>query len=458
MRGAGALLLLAILESVNGETYNFADAAVPGARSLNVIYKFHVQGSEWSSEPVANMFFKDVKLITNPDDAAAPVASALAGYQSVEIMLVKENDYGKAVGSLAFCSYQGRFVAETGGPFMNMTATEAVSTATLPVTSPGIYLLIITNCGDLAGLALRGNLALKHDWGLLTPLEKGAEGLYGLGVCFYVACLVCWTWACSKYYTQLFLLQKGIFVTLVICCVEAVAWWAFFQDRNTNGGFPRHLFTVAGLASAYKMVAMFYSIISNPSKGVHADQGISFAIHLLPMLFLIFKFHHSVVEFLRHGYAIPFWEVLLSAAPAVVMGLVLALLAIHRLSRYIESLEEEKDQAEQVKMYRRLKGLVFLMSLVSAGILAAEVFDVATIMHQTWMFQSAVTHGIPQMCFAGSLLVAMFFSWPSGDLQGYAYDNTENAGNVAIGMPMEEEDETMELGNRTPSEKLGAVE
>mmetsp|Transcript_6922 Transcript_6922/g.15773 ORF Transcript_6922/g.15773 Transcript_6922/m.15773 type:complete len:464 (-) Transcript_6922:48-1439(-) len=456
--GWGVLLILATcLQSVSAETFALADASIPNAHSLNVVYKFYVKGTPPTSQNAVD--FKNVRIILSPDDPEAPPASSLGRYNGLQIFVMPQADFEAATASRAFCTEQGYFVSETAKSFTNLTATDEKRDKSEILQDAGVHYLIISNCGALGGLAMRGTVAIKpaQDNSFLSPLESGAMGIYACAFLFYLVAFLSWGWACIQLREQTMMLQKGILITLGICCLESASWWLFFKDRSDSGDFSRRFFTAAALASSYKLVAIFYSVITNPGKGVHSDQGISFLMHLLPMLFLIFNFNHTIVQYLRHGYLISFFDVFISAAPAVVMGIVLLLVAVRQVSGFIETLEREKDQESKVGMYRYLKGVIFFAAIASAFMMSSQVLDIPATTSAMWAFEATVMHGLPQLVFMLCITLIMIKSWPSADLQGYAYEKQDKGD--TIGVPgIDDEDDVEVAGTAVEGKGLVAAE
>eukprot|EP00405_Crypthecodinium_cohnii_P016184 CAMPEP_0206451954 /NCGR_PEP_ID=MMETSP0324_2-20121206/19653_1 /ASSEMBLY_ACC=CAM_ASM_000836 /TAXON_ID=2866 /ORGANISM="Crypthecodinium cohnii, Strain Seligo" /LENGTH=434 /DNA_ID=CAMNT_0053921943 /DNA_START=259 /DNA_END=1563 /DNA_ORIENTATION=+ len=434
---------------------------MPGARSLQTLYKFHIEGEPGSDgQPVAQVYFKDLVLQVDPKAADKPAEESLLQYNGMQVLLIKESDFSTAVDTTKFCTWKGQFIAANAPKtFTNFTIRAEIGSHSDPVLTAGTYILVISNCGTLKGLSVKGFVAVQHPWGYLPALEKGSKSFYMVCMGIYGFALFCWTLVCLKWWGQLFVLQKGLWLTLVFCFSESIAWWLFFQVRNDTGDFPRLVFLFAALSSIYKLVTSFYAITSSPAKGADADAGLSLGLHSLLMLYLVFQFHFKVIECLRHGFAITSTVVIVSALPVAIVGTILMVVAFRKISGYVDDLKNERDVPDKVKLYQRLQGLLCFASLAGACAMLLDVFDPTANSMENWKMHPLVADGLPQGIFGIVMLCMMLIAFPTSELQGYTYVPQVQQGET-MGAPASiwDDDDDEEIANPTEGKKLVAVE
>jgi len=435
------------LPGVRAQVFDFADVPAPGSHTLQTHYYFHVrapQGPGQDIEPAATVHFKNLRLVANQNDPKPPSAQSIVEYKGVQVSVSLDEDFKAAMDPTHFCSRaadvstgaakaEGQLVLKIqGSDVASFIVSGDSGSSEQLLRKSGLYVLVLTNCGDMDGISVLGSVEVKNAWGFLPAIDRGKQALYGFVVAFYLSVGVIWTLLCLRWWKSLLHVQKGILLTISFCISESVAWWCFFQVRNSTGGFPPFVFLLATLSSIWKTVAGFYAIMTDPSRGAE-DAGISVQTHALLMLYLVLQFHLKVIMSFRHGFALTLTTVLLSALPVFVVGAIMLVSVYHKVNSFVEMLQGEKAE-HKILLYQRLQGLVLFAGFFLSIAVVLEIFDPTTADMATWDFHFVVSDGIPQGSFACVLLAAMFFACPSQDMQGYEYVQQSQDGAV-IGAP-----------------------
>lgn len=304
----------------------------------------------------------------------------------------------------------------------------------------GMYILWLSNCGDMSNGVLSGSISVKNPYGYLPGNQYHKMPFYGcLGILYLVLGII-WLILSIWWWKQLFSIHVCIADVILLSLAESVLWYAFFADWNSTGILARPLFGAAVFCSVVKS-AFSYVLILVASLGWGVTQpNLSFStrirIFLIWLAYVVCGIIREVVLIYWNYQTFPFWMVLLSILPlSVFNGIIFAWIFL-ALSSLIKNLEQER-QHDKLTVFRRL--WFILISSVVAAILSflCQIYSFShhsTFWKYEWLFADGVSHIIFLV-----VLVAIVYLWaPHAHSQRYVYsqqiDNVEtDKPNVVIG-------------------------
>eukprot|EP00929_Paragymnodinium_shiwhaense_P027406 TRINITY_DN16094_c0_g1_i4.p1 TRINITY_DN16094_c0_g1~~TRINITY_DN16094_c0_g1_i4.p1 ORF type:complete len:349 (-),score=20.33 TRINITY_DN16094_c0_g1_i4:207-1253(-) len=266
---------LAIL--AQAELYRFDDALVPGPLSLDGVYYFYVRPTAGDSfDGAAKIVMNDLRIQPTADGDL----STLTKYEGVQLSILPHQPFLEQVNSTHFCCTaqdvqsgtcpaKERFMLPPGlAAYVHTLSTTASSgIAKEKQLSPGTYILVVTNCGNVEGATISGAIGLQSTYGYLPGYEYPKMSFYFLLICLHILLMTSWFTALCAKWDLTSDIQLLLSVVLVLSAAEAVLHYTKLDNWNTEGTVSRVLNYLAIGSTVLKCIST-YSIMILLSLGL----------------------------------------------------------------------------------------------------------------------------------------------------------------------------------------------
>lgn len=470
VRGGHVTFVASLLMLAQGQIYKFDEDEAPAPKSLQTMHAFYVYshadapdqslGYPFVSFQSFKGTFKD-KSIQSGD------------YQSVQVSILPYSKFWQQVDRHKFCSDRVdvslKVAKQTDQLLVKSTniteATRYIHTvpftgSSLPTDSQariretGIYMLGLSNCGDVRGITVSGRVTVKNAYGFLPANEYRKMPFYGWLALAYTVLAFTWTTFSLRWWRELFTLHYCIAAVLILGLIEAFAWFAFFKDWNYFGVRSRILFILAIMSTVVKSVFSYMlALVASLGWGVtrpYLDRSTLLKVQGLTVLYIILDFLRQTVLSFRHSHTLTVTFVAFCLLPVAVINGVIFHWIFTELSNLIETLKE-RNQTEKLHIFQRMWTLIVVALTTAAIALLFQIFDLSrsinTRWHYEWFFADAVAHIIFFLVVA-----AMMYLWaPHMHSKRYAYSQAST-------QPDEESQAVANPDNVLADEDLGEEE
>lgn len=295
----------------------------------------------------------------------------------------------------------------------------------MDIRETGMYILWVSNCGNVNGAVVSGSIVVKNPYGFLPGNEYHKMPFYGwLGI-LYMALAGIWLSLSIWWWKELFSIQNCIAGVILLGLVESFLWYAFFADWNSSGNHSRPLFTASVFSSVAKS-AFSYMLVLVASLGwgvtrPYLDDWSHNRIRLICVVYVGLGVIREVVLSYSDSQNLALWLVLICLLPVALINGVIFYWVFTALSNLIETLRERR-QSEKLIVFQRLWCVLILTMGVATVFLLYQIFSLShngTSWRREWLFTDGVSH----ILFFFVLVVMMYLWAPHKHSQRYAYSH-----------------------------------
>jgi len=311
--------------------------------------------------------------------SATRTDASLPSYQSVQLTILKYRDLWRAIDPNHFCS-SGLDVLENRATAIghlqlglnllaNANADVYLHTVRFPTASPpihhekrivnktGVYILVISNCGDFREAMVEGTIVVKNAYGFLPGNEYHKLPFYGWFALAYVGLAVIWMSLSIRWWKELFNIQNCIAAVIMLGLFEAFMWYVFYKTWNGQGVRGKTVFILATLLTVVK-AAFSYMLVLVAALGwgvtkPFLDRPLVLKIVVLCFFHIVLNFIRETVLSFRHSHTLPLAFVLLCLLPVSLINGPIFYWVFTALSSLMETLKEH-GQTEKLMPFRRL--------------------------------------------------------------------------------------------------------
>jgi hypothetical protein len=372
---------------------------------------------------------------------------ALENYKGIQITVLRHSDVNAYIDLTKLCSdkfdvnmgrtpstgmlllrQEEKYSNKSGQAWQLSVPFHGNSTYTREaVDRTGIYMLLVSNCGDMKGVVINGRMKLHHAYGYLPGNEYPKMTFYGWLVLAYVGLTVVWAALSIRWWSQLFRIHGCISVVLLFGVGESVLWNVFYHDWNIVGRQTDRgtiLFVIALLFTVLKSTCSYMLVlVASLGWGVTKPQLANSTIckiSVLCILYIGLAFTREVVLSFRHSHSIPAHLVLTVFAPISLLNAIIFCWIFTALGRLMETLKQEK-QTEKFQLFLTLFAVLIAAIGVATLALMVEVYNLSRPPQAVWKHQWILTDAVSHLLFL-LVLVAMMYLWaPHSESQRYAY-------------------------------------
>jgi len=299
--------------------------------------------------------------------------------------------------------------------------------AKMKIEETGMYILWLSNCGNVSSGVLSGSVVVKNPYGFLPGNEYHKMPFYGwLGILYMMlACI--WLSLSVWWWRELFSIQNCIAGVILLGLVESFLWYGFFSDWNSAGNHSKILF-IASVFSSVAKSAFSYMLILVASLGwgvtrPYLDEWGHNRIWAVCALYVGLGVIREVVLTYRDTQSLALWVVLICFLPVSILNGIIFYWVFMALSTLMETLKERR-QREKLVVFQRLWFILVLSLGIATVTLLYQIFSLShhnTSWKHDWLFTDGVSHILFFM-----VLVAMMYLWaPHKHSQRYAYSQAE---------------------------------
>mmetsp|Transcript_67551 Transcript_67551/g.162172 ORF Transcript_67551/g.162172 Transcript_67551/m.162172 type:complete len:540 (-) Transcript_67551:63-1682(-) len=452
---AAACWELLWLTPASAQIHSIEGEEMPAPRTMHFLYTFYIYGREDAPErnddgTAPYVQFMKVKLSsTNPERSDASMET----YDSVQLSLLKYKHFFDLVDREHFCcleedvgtncakadelyvkkdksaSYSSVGVYNFTVPFGNARRNkkpnpkERITPAgSEPVT--GIYVLTLSNCGDMSDAVLSGDVIVKNAYGYLAGNEYHKLPFYGWMSMVYMFLAVVWMLLTLRWWRNTVAIQNCITVVIVLGLLECFFWWNHYNSWNSDGYRNNVLFVCSLLASVVKNIFSYMLVlVASLGWGVtrpFLDSSIMLKIQAITWLYIVLDVIKEVVLAFRHSHSLPIPFVLLCLLPVSLLNGVIFYWIFAALSNLMESLQDRRQDAKLMVFKRLWLILVVALSIATLTLLY-HIFHMSGQSLTQWTDEWLYSDGISHLLFLAVLTAIMLLWAPSEHSQRYAY-------------------------------------
>jgi len=437
------LALLSIVIHTDAQIYTMDNEPVPESKSLETVSAFYVfdhQDAPDTSAGTPSVRFQASAKVTD-------TSNKFKDYQGLQLSIMPLRDFWKRISKDKFCGLQQKPSAPSNSDTLLLQKPELVSpgdvfvyvatvpirttddttppdATTLSIRSTGVYVLSISNCGDLNGGTISGTVIVKNAYGFLPGKDYYKMPFYGWLSLAYIFLAACWLIATLRHRNDVYAIQHCIGAVLLLGLLEAILWWVFYKNWNAAGHRGRYLFTLSVFASVSKsMFSYMLVLVASHGWGVtrpYLDPETTKMIKVLSISYIVLGTVKEVVMQFRAQYSLSVSFVLLCLVPVFAISGLIFWWIIRSLTLLIETLKERR-QFDKLTQFERLWRLLVATAIMGAVILLVQTYEASHSVSLRWKVEWFWNDGLPHMIFLFVLGAMMFLWYPGPVSKLYVY-------------------------------------
>mmetsp|Transcript_28818 Transcript_28818/g.79426 ORF Transcript_28818/g.79426 Transcript_28818/m.79426 type:complete len:517 (-) Transcript_28818:207-1757(-) len=453
VQAAGSAFLAVLFRAnvAQAQIYTLLDEPAPGNKSLHTLYAFYVYSHEEAPEKsLGSPFVKFQNIKAVPADGNSDLS--LKSYMGLQLGILKFAKFWDLINPQKFCcdsvdvqngdcpvmdqllmqrnpEVDGDIDAYMHtAPFANADAKFSKDDKMI-VRRTGVYILVLSNCGELQVGTLTGSVIVKNAYGFLPGIEYHKLPFYGWLLLFYGGLGLAWMLLSLRWWRELINIQNCVAIVILLGLFESFLWWIFFNDWNSSGLRGRFLFVMAILFSVVKSTFSYMLVlVASMGWGVtrpFLDPQALMKIKAISTMYIILGFLRETALSFRHSHSLSLGFVVVCLLPVSLLNGGIFYWIFSALSNLIETLKERQQQ-EKLSIFQTL-WWVLVTSLGFAGLMMVfQIMDVSSSITTTWKYQWLFSDGVSHILFAFVLVVMMYLWAPHKYSQRYAYTHMEN--------------------------------
>lgn len=422
------------LDGGAAEIFHFEDFPLPANKSLQFIRMFYVYAKDESRGDNSAEAFVSFEGIRPYSSVSAHSDKSLKEYRGLQLGLVKHDKLWGLINPDRFCCTYDDIAQNLcrNKDQLMVTKTPGFSDDDLGIymhdvyfpdndlytpkerkvniKETGVYILWLSNCGNIHGAVLSGNLIVKNSYGFLPGNEYHKISFYRwLGI-VYIVLATGWLYLTIRWRSELVKLHSCIACVILLALVESVLSYMFVTEWNSSGEHSRPLFLVSALAASSKS-AFLYMIVILVSLGWgvlrHSVESTKYCkVFIVCVLYMAFSVAYEVVN----SYELMFGSQLSCLLPAGLLSGIIFYWIATSLTTYI-GMFRERDQLERLAMFQWLwRVLVFVVGIA----LVSHIWRIYSISGDRthWRFEWLLTDGVSHVLLCLVLAVLMLLWGP----------------------------------------------
>jgi len=436
------LALLSIVIHADAQVHAFDNEPWPESKTLKSVNAFYVYDHQDAPDTSAGT--PSVRFHTS---ARFTDYEKYKDYKGLQLSIMPFRDFWKRIKRDGFCGpQQSPNAHESMSDTLLVQKPELVSpedvfvyVATVPIQNPadpvppettltirstGVYILSISNCGDLNGGTISGTVIVKNAYGFLPGKDYYKMPFYGWLSLAYIGLTACWLIATLRHRNDVFALQHCIGAILLLGLLEAILSWVFYKNWNAAGHRGRYLFTLSVIASVSKsMLSYMLVLVASHGWGVtrpYLDPETTKTIKMLSFSYIVLGILREFVMQFSSQFSFSTSFVLLCLVPGSAINGFIFYWIIRSLTRLIETLKERR-QFDKLMQFECLWKLIVVTTIVGAVVLLVQAFQASQSISVRWKVEWFWNDGLPHMIFLFVLGAMMFLWYPGPVSKMYVY-------------------------------------
>jgi len=296
---------------------------------------------------------------------------------------------------------------------------------TLDIRSTGVYVLLISNCGDLIGGTINGTVIVKNAYGFLPGKDYYKMPFYGWLSLAYSGLAACWLIACLRHRNDVSAMQYCIGAILHLGQLEAFLWWAFYKNWNADGHKGTFLFILSVIVSVNKsMLSLLLVLVASQGLGVtrqHLDPETTKRITVLSFSYIVLgTVKELVVEFRSHN-SLSMSFGLLCFVPWSASNSFFFYWIIRSLASLMQTLKERR-QFDKLVRFERMWQLTVVTTIAGSVVMLVQTFETSQSISLRWKVEWFWNDGIPNVIFlfVHSAMMFLWYPGPASKLHVYS--------------------------------------
>jgi len=415
-----AALVTDPVRPIGAEAFSFDGQAIPSPLQMKVYQAFYVYATSDAAERryPHPMITEDLMLIPDTSSLgsqAYPSAGIpeLQAYRSLQMLVIPQKHFFSLVDPAGFCGYgtdQSPVLSlrrNISGAVLRTITTLRQEHVEAMLPETGVYLLVISNCGNLSSARITGTASVRNPHGYLPATEYHKIGFWGATILIYILLVAFWGALVLKDWSNLLALQKELLVVCLLGVAESIIMLKLYLTWNEQPDFPELLFLFGSVASSWKTCVMIRLALNAGEAVEDLPFWTSTTTAALLVAYAVADFRFRSTLRFRASYSLQFQDVLWNAMPVTLMFAVLLLLSGNALMR---------RASDMTSSYSPLRAPLFNASVIILG--CGGVGAVIALVLQTldytcgedstmWRLHFLMSDGLPQAVFVPGLCAAM---------------------------------------------------
>jgi len=443
-----ALVLLSRALHLNAQIFTFNEEPFPESKSLvplSIVYVFNHQDAPHASEGNPVVKFHDLSAM-----ASSLKETRLKDSTSLQVSLILYREFGNRINEAKLCSThkdvqsgvakkenqllvnklkslsnEDVHIYLTDLPLRNSPHWKSTD-AQFTIRETGAYVLVLSNCGDLTDVKVRGTIIVKNAYGFLPANHFSKLRFYQWMSFFYMCIAAVWMLVLVRHWNELFRMQHCITLITVLGYVESFLWWVVYNDWNAAGHRGRFFFATSIIMSALKSIlSLVLVVMACHGWGVtlpYLNKAVSQRLVMISIFYFPLCSMKQCALQLRREFFLSAKLVLLCILPVCLVAGYIVHWAFESLSDLLQTLKE-RQQSDKLLQFQRLWRLLILTLVLAMLAIAIQVLEHAPVLDVSldWRYEWYSSDALPNFVFV-LFLIGMMILWaPTQKNQRSAY-------------------------------------
>jgi len=409
----------------SGEIFKLDRRPIPDAYSLHGLAAFTVYAPpDGPLTPQAGdgpfVEFKGLQAhSTDPNKADGD----LANYASLQLSMVSKVDFDNHISKGPVCIGDQ---LSTEGTLMQTFTVGFTNSQFLhnSINATGVYLLIMSNCGNVSLGEVSGQVAVRNPFGYMSGTEYHKLSFYGYTTLFYLALAIIWGVLCLTWMQEFIAIHAIVGLVIGLKLLECVCWTVHLYSMNLSGDSSDSIVCVLVMLTTLTSYTT-YTFILVISQGWRMTEEVLEDCMLVKMGF--FGLFWVVINYLREGamvhrqtFQIADNFMTTTAAGSIVVNAIVFAWIFSSLARLSNNLKE-RNLEEQLKAISRFTVALIISVAASTVVVFLQLLDSTGSLQVAWKYQYLADGGLSQVVFACVVVVAMWVWMPKAGVGQLGY-------------------------------------
>ncbi|CAK9097518.1 Transmembrane protein 87A [Durusdinium trenchii] len=430
-----------VLTCAEAQIFKLDGYPVPERKSLSLINAFFLADPGRTPNKTHSPPFVKFKNLMATSTSEEQTDEKLQGYLGLELHLIRYDDLWSVLDVNRMCATNedvvqglsdkvnhliignGKNGGVNGAFGHQIRFKEKQPDAKMIMDKPGVYFLVLSNCGNFDTATVSGEVIVKNSHGYLPANEYGKMPFYAIMTACTVVVFLLWALLCVRWWKVLFNIHLIIGALALLSILESIGWFIHLFTWNESGVDNKAIFFIAIFLSVSRSTLSYMLVLSaclgwGVTKPV-LDGGTICRMVSLSLVYIALNVVREVVLADRHQQTVPVAFVILCLLPVSLMNGGIFYWIFAALSNLMETLEAQ-GQTAKLSLFQQLWWVLVSGIVFAFAVLLAQIFIVANDT-SSWQYQWLVQDCAPQTGFLIVLIAVMYLWCPNEDTQRFAY-------------------------------------
>lgn len=328
----------------DAQIFQLDETKVPARKSLNLIYAFFLSDGATPNKTKSAPYvqFKGLQVRS---ESKSQSDESLQNYRGLQLHLIRYEDLWHRLEVQRMCATKEDFsqglstavdhliIHKDGAQSLSdlsvygyeLRFVNAEPDSTQVIRKPGVYFLVLSNCGNFDEATVSGEVIVKNSHGYLPANEYGKMPFYAIMTACTVVIFLFWALLCVRWWKVLFNVHMAIGVVALLGILESIGWFTYLFSWNEQGLESRLVFGLAIFLSVSRSTLSYMLVLSaclgwGVTKPI-LDGGTICRMTSLSVVYIALNVVREVVLADRHTQSVPVPFVILCLFPVCLGGI-----------------------------------------------------------------------------------------------------------------------------------------